>query len=511
MSSQEIENNHVEKITWDRAKDSLLKVNPQLAGAIDSLIAESHPRISRSKARDNNWSRDGRSASSGPLFLAHYCYGQHVVGPAKEGKPSTLLPPCQAACVSPAPKHTVKTCSRCHDLAEACGMELPVGIILSNSVEVYVNQVAVGTQGGTRPVGLRLIGEGEAFGLFETLDWLDQPTGPQEEVTWLVSAGARSAFFSLSFGNKEQAKAIAGAVGLARACEAIGEESTSYHSLKGPFEEDHWKIMRLLAQLAGSKWMVEVLILPRRWLEANVLGAPGQTLRSEAKDFLLALYRIGWHQSKNLRKYSTQAGHITTCLRSKSDDQYYERTARHILSTASGDVPCLIPYSDSEKAGPFSDILSRMIKLRSMPGLRERFPAIVHTGHLATNGKYGYYSLRQPTLLGPLKVQRSVGEFAGEVYERLRHLVSGSRRPPSASDMHHALDWTATRFVSANDPAKQLSQIPEQMRDRLPNLEKDFRFQLDLAEKEWKIGRDTFFKVHDEGFLGNFLRIVRRD
>jgi hypothetical protein len=506
MSSHDPENNHVEAITWDRARDCLQKVNPQLASAIDCLFAETRPRRLMTSATENRTTAGERSpVATAPLFLARYSYGQHLVGPARDSGRSIVLPPCQAACVSPTPKRPIRICRPCQDLATACGRELPVGIILSNSVEVYVNQEARTTNAGTRPVGLRLIGEGEAFGVFETLDWLDEPKGSQEDVRWLVSAGARSTFFSLSFGNTQQARILADAVGLATACEAIGEATTSYNSLKKHFEEDHWKIMRLLAKLAGSKWMVEVLILPRQWIEANILSAAGHASRSEAKDFLLALHGIGWHQSKNLRKQSMQAGHITTCLRDKPGVQYYERTARHILSLASGDVPCLIPFSGSEKAGPFSEILHSLVAFRSAPGIRDRFPAILHSSHLTSgNNSYGYYSLRVPTLLGPLKVQRSVGQFAGEVYERLNHLIS-------VADLDHALDWPATRFVSANDPAHQLRQVPEQMRDRLSNLGNDFRFQLDRANKEWKIERVAFFNVHDEGFLGNFLRIVRRD
>jgi hypothetical protein len=370
------------KVRWNDVRDQIRSVNPLLATGIDEVATE---------------------LSEKDLYVARYGYGRLMVD---KGHFSS---PCGD-----------RSCGSCQDLRKHVSYScIPFAVLLEKCVEVFVDHGAgpndegqVGTE-DLRLVPLRLLAEGEMFGVFELLDSiLDTRSMPPP---WSISAGARSIWIVAPMGD-----------------ERIHNWIRRKTGVRWVERSPHWK---LVEALDGCKWQVGVLIFPD-WIVKAV--ASSMSLRR-------LLLETGWRQSSNLRHSSLndaalQKDFLKQNIKAPLGELYQYATIRHLLDIATGVAPAFQPATQARiMAGPFVDV--EVILHGVLKGIsRDYHPVVLQPGHLLEEGDVGYYSFRCPSVPGPrLPKVANYADIPGTVHEVLKYF----RKNPDVS-----LDIDKTTFFA---------------------------------------------------------------
>jgi hypothetical protein len=473
MSSSQVTTQHTQVARWDdNLRESIARNNIALATALD-LVA-------RGKKSKN-------SSFDSHMFIARYRYGQSVIKPpGAAGIGSQLQAPCM-------------DCNACGQMAAECSGSLPIGIVLRKCVEVYkdADLPNENNSGGFR-IPLRMLYEGQGFGVFEFLDsfWSN---GVRSVVTpvWRVSSGARSVFVSIPLQNAELTERLKGLFPSSSICRFIPK---AYHHnskrLAAYLQHDPFEWIRLLeiaAVVAKEKvepWQAEVLIIPQRWLMQH-MRTNGE-VAGPAKDLLVELYRTGWEQSRNLRNHNIQQAQITHLLGGEPEVSYFARTIQHLIAIQCGDLPGFIPFNSALEAGPFQVVhdLLRSRKLNGVPGLKGRFPIILQPAHIGahsgpSSSRFAYYSLTLPTLVGP------TCSYCPEILKEL-------------TDKLHEINEKDVSLL----PDGSWQIVDSQSLLETAALHADFLEQFQAAKENWKLTPADFYAPVRQGFLAKFIRLA---
>ena len=296
-----------------------------------------------------------------PAFLLTYPYGRPIVDQG------VFRTPCAE-------------CKGCTELSRELVQEsrtIPLSLVTKGSVEIF-NAFSTNQGIVTRP--LRLLQAGELFGVFETLDYLFDPSVPHS--TWNLTSGARSVGLLLS--NRAALKRAV-KEGLKR----IGSAAVHPELVI----QDDWELLTLASQssaLEGTEPLnAEVLVF-------NPKSTERRRLHSVGLSAFPALIEFGWLQSKAdrlaVRDYNRIVRHARRMVGPMESRVGSFRVIQHILAVARGDVPSFIPaHSESQHIVPV-DAFERFC--RTAFGSSGPTGIILHPHHLREPGAHGYVSLK---------------------------------------------------------------------------------------------------------------------
>jgi hypothetical protein len=188
---------HVARSPWPAIRNQLGDDVAELRSAIDEELSE---------------------IPDTELLIATYPYGDMVVNDGH------FSPPC------------ANSCPECRSLSESFDGDIPLAFILENCVEVFL-PCRWDTR-KPRNTPLRVVGRGEMFGVFESLDVLLGT--PRETPPWSVAAGIHSVWVLAPLGNEQMIKRFFTGMGYAKATWKDGDP--------------HWKLVQLFsAKLYGAR------------------------------------------------------------------------------------------------------------------------------------------------------------------------------------------------------------------------------------------------------------------
>lgn len=373
-------------------------------------------------------------SKAAPAFLVQYPYGDEVV---QEGR---FQVPCHgpSRCVS---------CSTLVQVIESASVSIPLSLVVRGAVEAFLplKEDADG-EAPSRP--MRMLGIGEFFGVFETLDTV---FGQSAKVPlWGVSAGARSVLVLASRMSDRTQRWLLERGKLKR------RELPEFERI----ERDGWKLVRhLIADIHRTDspgWATEVVVLP---------GATGRRLRTDltAAPALLRIAEIGWVQSRHLREHliDEESLVLNKYLVTRSAIHRKDRISmvgvlRQILAMARGELPAYAPAA-SEAVLPLS--LFRQ-ELAQSPDRRTAI--VVVPKHLEGAGDTAYVSVKFNFLPAQSsKAPRVFRAFCTDIEQALPHLPG------------NFLDLSETKFLNKEDAIEELkakSGISAKVSSRHPFL-----------------------------------------
>ncbi len=378
--------------------------------------------------RELSNSESGRIASSfvsksAPGFLVRYPYGHEIV---RDGR-------FQAPCAEPS------TCASCSILTAATGsaaVSIPLSLVVGGAVEAFLPlQVTDDASAPSRP--MRVLGAGEFFGAFETLDHLFGH--PAEMAPWGVSAGARSVLVLTSRMSGRAEKLVR------KALLASGTHGEDVPAMIETMQHDGWKLVAHLMRNRHDKeapdWTAEILVLP---------GAARRELRTDprAAPSLLGIADIGWGQSRHFRGHVIdeeqlgQNAHLKRRTISREDRIPMMGVLRQIVAMARGELPAF-GLATSDAVMPLQLLQN---ELRQLPDSRSAIVMVPQ--HLLKAGDTGFISVRFNCLPAQYSDRRrNYKEFCGHVLDALHHVPD------------HLLDLGATRLLNGKEALALLASI----------------------------------------------------
>jgi hypothetical protein len=379
-------------------------------------------------------------------------------------------------------------CSECANLLADCSYShIPLAVILRKSVEVCID-AALHTSSdseheGTAAVPLRILGEGDLFGVFETLHGLLHEN--DERPPWSVSSGARSIWIVAPLKDKRIPELFSSRCG----CQVDWMR-----------DQSHWRLVQ--EAMAREGWQSEVLFIGRGVID-RVMGHQSGT--DKLFELILA---TGWRQSAALRNSATIEASLrqryldgpANSVSSIFGDMYLFATVCHLFAISRGDAPAFEPAATARHdLGPFAEFerglhqVLKAIKREEHPGngrSEAHYPVVLQPVHLNASGQRGFYSFRCPSLPG-LKLPR-VASYA---------------------EVPTPVKSTVEKLASVNSNAidlKQTSYFTQAGRFDLRKPESGFRWEeflghVSAAKELYK--RERLFL--DSQFLVSGVRIVR--
>lgn len=348
----------------------------------------------RIKAGARGGKKAGRNAAV-PVYELSYDYGDLIVADGE------FRSPCGPD----------SNCPLCVDVRKAAEYShIPLAVVVDGTVEVYITEDRNKVKCS---IPLRVMGPGEMFGVFEVLE-IDAKTGERgPRPRWSVSAGVRSVHLvwkSKERGSVERLlKTIRARPGARREHLREFEPTWDY-----AYAATH-KLVRAMAPTFDTPWVAKIVLVPREWLVAA--DEEGQATRLE-------LYRLGWRQSRGLRREFTDLAALLRKAdpRNFSGDVFYlYRTVMHLLAVANGESPGYVPVHDN-KAGPFPAFQGFLM---NEGFCTERYPAMVQPGHIGPDVPYAFYSVNWPTLLGAANEERNIKTFVDNLARAVSPLLDG--------------------------------------------------------------------------------------
>ena len=362
-------NQCIRPVKWREVRDVVESLNPELASRLDALA--------------DQYGRHGQGTGL-MLWRGTYGFGSMIVEGGK------FRAPCQA---------NDRACIHCHEALTSLQLgTLPVALVESNSVEVFVSNVMDPRQ----VVSKRVIEAGELFGVFEALDALEQPA-KVEVASWSVSAGARSALLIKPKISYEQFQAKLN----------VGFPTRRWSQI----EQSDWELIKEIMAQVESTWKVDILLIPSDLYSGE---------SPEALKLRHLLYAIGWSQSRSIRRaLAIELGLREACFRS-SENQSVRRQSRivipvlaQLINIASGDAPALVPIGSvphRPSVGPFDTCLEL---LRGLFLKDRKSPVMLEPRHLRMEHASGFFSILSHPLVDPDDIK----SFKKDILERFESVL----------------------------------------------------------------------------------------
>ena len=285
---------------------------------------------------------------------------------------------------------------------------------------------------------MRLLGRGEFFGVFETLDALfGQPT---EVPPWGVTSGARSVLVLASQMSGRTVRWLTTSL-----AEPGNPTRQALPAIVRSIQQDGWEYVRHMVggklQEGTREWTTEVLVLP---------GATRPRLRSDpsATESLLAIAEVGWCQSRPLRGHLLDEENLVLndylAPRKIHRDERISMLGvlRQILAMARGELPAFAP-ANSETVLPL-----RLFRERLLQSPDHRAAIVIVPQHLKDPGDVAFVSVKFNFLPAQGSDEpKTFINYCDDVEGALHH-ISG-----------HSLDLSKTRFLSAKDALDELAKL----------------------------------------------------
>jgi hypothetical protein len=454
-------NVHVKKVGWQ-------KISSEVKGANEELWKSLQPVMSKLK----------RQKGSPQLIVAEYPYGSLLVDDGSFRLPCDDLPgDCSAEC------NEIRS--------ELNYSYIPLGLVLDNSVEVFIMREGGYMKMGTRLVPLRVLSKGELFGVFETLDSITGIRNPKPY--WSVSSGARSVVIMAPLNDKAVLKKIDNGF----SC-SVPRLDAGHHD---------WEFIQCVAQAQGLHWRTRVLLFPKWVTDEDPL------LTVLQKD----IFTTGWHQIAPLRSYvideakiaKTFMHHSSKRVSRHTAELYYYFTLRHILAISKGELPAFQPVTPArEQSGPFLQFQDAMNSINVL----KYYPVILQPGILAARGDAGYYSVNRPSLLSPVPEKfplKTRKELVEEIERALDGLPAKARDDANLdfNEMRFYSDWGRNSSSRKNIATLRARNVRQRYVEALYERKGEF-LSPTLPGSPNLNGEPKIF--HNSGFFDGAIRIVRK-
>jgi hypothetical protein len=333
----------IEFITWQEARNNVMKHNPVLAGIIDEINPNQHFK----------------------LIKAKYLYGSHILAQGTLQLPTTnnqLLPITDNSIPAELKKHLTYA-------------SIPLAFLVNKASEVNVEI-------NGRLIPLNMLHPGSVFGLFETLSTLINAAATTP--IWNVYAGARTAFMFPRITDSVSHKRLR------------AELKIPVYPPKDPLE--HCAIFSYINQYQSpeKRWYSEVIFFTADWINA----CKSDFAWIKLQDYL---FKTGWgHVQFSID--DTAINMLWESLASAMEKRrlrprpYLIDTVRHLIAIGTGGLPGFKPVSDNEEELPKSAIQDAYMNVYN---LKEYLPLLMCPHTLRGNGRHipVYYFLSFPTLL----------------------------------------------------------------------------------------------------------------
>jgi len=395
---------NIEELTWDKAREFVLKSDPDLAAIID----------------------DVNPSAKYTFFKARYSYGTKILNqgvlhlPTISGDTLPLNDPKVPNYISKNLGYRV----------------VPLGLILTKSVEVYFE-----TEDRIMPS--KLFHNGTMFGLWEAFD--PPPTKFVRNV-WNLSAGARTVFMLPKISDN---------VSHTRIKRHYNIEGYAPKSLL-----EHNKIFIEITHSAKTenKWYCDILFFSKKWVE---------NFEQNVRCLKLHKYWLhkAWRQSFNCRNnmnYDVAWEDFAKALTRKNwmPKPYTINTLKHVLTISEGIYPGFRPAGANEDAMPLRLIQDAYIYHYQ---LKNYAPIIMYPDHLSDPEIPVYYSLALPTLLEYGVRPRNVPRLMDETRELRMVLKVLMDSLPNNNVSFEFFHYDNDKFGEIIDPAKMPEQDPNLM------------------------------------------------
>ncbi|MFN3235154.1 MAG: hypothetical protein ACE365_07065 [Gammaproteobacteria bacterium] len=328
----------IEKMNWQTARKLVHKVNPEFAEAVDRVDPP----------------------SDFVLWKVRYPFGAHIL---KDGELHLPMPDGSLAGMHSGdlPK----------ELSNSLGYtpDMPVGVVLKNSMELYVEVV-------DNVIPWRIMYPGKVFSLW---GMLQKPgTSAFTGKLWQMTAGARSLMFLSKISQSKEFR---------RVKKTFGLKSAIPTKLL-----DQWPFLVDLANspVFDQDWNLEVLYFSGQWLD--------KWKNFEWESLENYLIRLVWKDSSFLRDQIVFNFSFSMALMEKNlrPNPYLADTVKHLYLIGRGVFPGFRVAVD-DVAGPvtqFQKVFNDVYHLKFAP-------TMIHPGYIQDVFPRGalYYSLEIPTLM----------------------------------------------------------------------------------------------------------------
>lgn len=390
---------NLEELCWDNVKEEVWKANPEL-----SAILEQFP------------TKHG-------FIKAKYLFGEKILDQG------TIHLPTQNGETLPLDSPQVPESIR----KKLEYSYVPLGLILSRSVEVYFE-----TEDRVMPS--KLFAAGSTFGLWEAFD---PPPSDLIKKVWNLSAGARSIFLLPKISDN---------VGHNRLKRDYG--ILAYPPKKLLFQHN---VFSDLARYIPSenKWYCDILFFSKEWLEEH---------EDDLNCLKLKKYWLqeAWRQSFNCRNQMSydvawEEFSREVTRRNWKPRPYIINTLKHLMAISEGTFPGFVSSGNSEIAAPIHLLQEAYMKTYM---LKQYAPIIMHPHHLKNPDTPVYYSLYLPTLLEyapQAKNPRSIMTDMREIKMLAEVLVASKRTQGVTYDFFHS---EADRFSEIRSAIDMFQEDP---------------------------------------------------
>ncbi len=363
-------------------------------------------------------------------FVLRYRYGDPI---AQAGR---FCPPC----LDP-------ECAVCRQVDSAFTVyqgSIPLALVSRNTVEVFIDapgpaKRAKPWEWRSRPA--RMMGPGELFGVFETLDALYD--GNTHSGTWNVVAGARSIALLLTRRTRLRGW-------LTKQIQAGRVSRSELDQRLSALASDDWELVKFLAQRVGDAAdheasETEVIVFP------PFKSRPSRTEHQKRLQALAELGGVGWVQSKALRLQATDSIELASMpyLREANlpagDRVALLGTVQQVLAAGRGDLPVFVAANRIGLSSVPMAAVQRCVK----DVFKTDQALLLHPHHLRQPGDTGFISIRANCLPAISAVKpRIVEEFCNHVAACLDEVASSN------------LDLTKFEHLNGRQAVFELLQVP---------------------------------------------------
>lgn len=287
-----MKNEYYQEVKWSAVRDGVIKVNPELARAIDTLDPPEHFTLAK----------------------VRYPFGQKILDQGQ------FILPDKNGLYRPLSDKTMRPLQKLFDYAHT----IPMGIVMKNKCELYLKF-------NERILPFSTMKPGKIAALWNVLD-LQQSAHTGK--IWNITAGARSILFLSKISNNTKFIKLKNAFQL-----KCSKPNHLY---------DQWNILKEIADNPQfpEPWEVEILFFSKVWLTEQ---------KSEKwKLFHHFLVDQAWKNTAFTRNQTVLNIVVSECLATKNlkPSPYLIDTVKHLLGIIQSFYPAFQLADENESAGP---------------------------------------------------------------------------------------------------------------------------------------------------------------
>lgn len=331
-----LEESLIKQVSWDKIRNDVKKVNPELCQIIDKLDPSKKLK----------------------LIKASYTFGDLII------KDGILQSPSKYEDVS----------STNPAIPGLNYSQIPLSLLLNKSSEIFVHE-------NDRAIPLKVFSPGMLFGTFETIDYL---FGKQKSKIWSVSAGSRSIF---------TLPRISENTGLRR----LKTHYKVSSDINARSIADHWNLFKQIAQNKNfsQPWQSDVLFFTKEWFDFK----KNDPAWFDFQTYLFKKSWIQSIEAMTRYEFAIYWQDFIKAIthRRIQPTPYFTDSIKHIMLLSVGESPAFQPAIEGDLYAPIQGIQEAILNVYM---IKKYFPTIMHAEMMKKESLNPfYYSLSFPTLL----------------------------------------------------------------------------------------------------------------